>query len=174
MTIRIWNAATGETVAGPFRGHTDSVRSIAFSPDGQHVASGSGDRTIRIWNVATGKTVAGPFNGHSSWVRSVAFSPDGQQVASGSQDCTIRVWNVATGLIDTGFSEPVTFTDQSIIDKDGWIRGEGGEHLLWIPELHRLSLHRPSNIWVGGKNETRLNLRRFVHGTKWADCYVKS
>jgi WD40 repeat protein len=88
---------TGETVAGPFTGHTDSVNSVAFSPDGQHIVSGSDDKTIRVWNAMTGETVAGPFTGHTDWVMSVAFSPDGQHIVSGSGDQTICVWNAMTG-----------------------------------------------------------------------------
>jgi WD40 repeat protein len=56
------------------------VTSVAFSPDGQHIASGSFDKTIRVWNVTTGETVAGPFTGHIGMVQSVAFSPDGQRI----------------------------------------------------------------------------------------------
>ncbi len=47
---------TGETVASPFRGHSDSVRSVAFSPDGHHIVSGSDDLTIRMWSAMTGQT----------------------------------------------------------------------------------------------------------------------
>jgi WD40 repeat protein len=75
---------TGETVVGPFRGHSDWVWSVAFSPDGQHIVSGSDDQTICVWNAMTGEMVAGPFRGHSSSVWSVAFSPDGQHIVSGS------------------------------------------------------------------------------------------
>jgi WD40 repeat protein len=96
-TIRVWNATTGETVAGPFTGHTVRVNSVAFSPDGQHIVSGSDDQTIRVWNAMTGETVAGPFTGHTDSVNSVAFSPDGQHIVSGSNDQTIRVWNAMTG-----------------------------------------------------------------------------
>jgi WD40 repeat protein len=75
---------TGEPVAGPFLGHSDQVRSVSFSPDGQHIASGSDDQTICVWNAMTGEMVAGPFRGHSDMVTSVAFSPDGQHIVSGS------------------------------------------------------------------------------------------
>ena len=77
-------------------GHTSSVFSVAFSPDGQTVASGSDDKTIKLWNVATGQEVR-TLTGHTASVFSVAFSPDGQTVASGSDDKTIELWNVATG-----------------------------------------------------------------------------
>src|SRR6266478_2779264 len=77
-------------------GHVDPVNSVAFSPDGQTLASGSADKTIKLWNVTSGKEVL-TLKGHTNTVFSVAFSPDGQTLASGSNDDTIKLWNVATG-----------------------------------------------------------------------------
>ncbi|WP_217360042.1 hypothetical protein [Anabaena sp. UHCC 0253] len=81
-----------------FSGHSDRVKSVAFSPDGQTLASGSGDNTIKLWNVNTGKLLQ-TLPGHSSAVSSLAFSPDGQTLASGSGDNTIKLWNVNTGKL---------------------------------------------------------------------------
>src|SRR5713101_7178061 len=110
-TLCVWNATTGETVAGPFTGHTDHVRSVAFSPDGQHIVSGSDDRSIRVWNAMTGETAAGPFIGHTDSIYSVAFSPDGQHIVSCSEDRTIRLWNAMSGETAsgpfTGHTDPV-------------------------------------------------------------------
>jgi hypothetical protein len=77
-------------------GHSDSVKAVAFSPDGKQLASGSGDGRVRVWDAATGATVQ-ILKGHSRSVNAVAFSPDGKQLASGSNDETVRVWDAATG-----------------------------------------------------------------------------
>ncbi|MCP4358409.1 MAG: hypothetical protein GY796_10375, partial [Chloroflexi bacterium] len=85
------------------RGHTDWVWSVAFSPDGQTLASASADGSIILWDtsntkaLATRQPIGQPLTGHSGWVRSLAFSPDGQILASGGTDDTIRLWDPATG-----------------------------------------------------------------------------
>jgi WD40 repeat protein/serine/threonine protein kinase len=75
--------------------HTADVFSVAFSPDGQTLASVSVDRTVRLWDVASGlERVA--LSGHTDRIPCVAFSPDGKTVASGGWDRTVRLWDVAT------------------------------------------------------------------------------
>ncbi|MCA2723233.1 MAG: protein kinase [Microcystis sp. M136S2] len=81
-------------------GHSESVQSVVYSPDGRYLASGSSDNTIKIWEVATGKQLH-TLTGHSSGVLSVVYSPDGRYLASGSQDKTIKIWEVATGKVRT-------------------------------------------------------------------------
>jgi len=69
------------------------VYSVAFSPDGKQIVSGSDDKTVRLWDSASGKVLR-ELQGHTDWVSSVAFSRDGKQIVSGSDDKTVRVWNV--------------------------------------------------------------------------------
>ncbi|KAB8238953.1 YVTN repeat-like/Quino protein amine dehydrogenase [Aspergillus alliaceus] len=76
--------------------HSEWVRSVAFSPDGCTLASGSDDNTIKLWDTTTG-IERQTLKGHSDWVRSVAFSPDGRTLASGSCDNTIKLWDTTTG-----------------------------------------------------------------------------
>jgi WD40 repeat protein len=141
---------------------------VAFSPDGQHIVSGSSDQTIGVWNAMTGEVVAGPFRGHSQSVKSVTFSPDGQHIVSGSIDHTIRLWKVMAR--ETEISGQVDFTDQSKMNHEGWICGSNGEPLMWIPPLHRTGLHRPSNVWVAAEHEICLDLSNFKHGNSWSTC----
>jgi WD40 repeat protein len=76
-------------------GHTGPVDSVAWSPDGKELASGSDDKTIMVWDVASGKLQA-TLTGHTGSVYSVAWSPDGEQLASGSQNMAVIVWDVAS------------------------------------------------------------------------------
>ena len=69
---------------------------VAFSPDGNMVASGASDKMIILWDVKTGQPIR-KLQGHEETVISIAFSPDGAQLASGSADATVRLWNVQTG-----------------------------------------------------------------------------
>jgi len=101
QTICIWNAETGEAMGTPLRGHSDSVDSVAFSPDGKHFISGSADRKICIWDAETWKHIAVHFEGHTDVITSLAFSPDGKSIISGSGDKTIHIWDakLSEGII---------------------------------------------------------------------------
>ena len=76
-------------------GHTDFVRSLAFSLDGKLLVSGSEDRTINLWDIQTGGVVK-TFHGHTDYVISVSISLDQTTIASGSEDRTVRLWDIQT------------------------------------------------------------------------------
>jgi WD40 repeat protein len=94
-TIKIWDIATGKLLKEISRKieidwlNPNWIKSLAFSPDGQILVTGSDD--LQVWNIEAGKSTSLPH--HSNWIRSLAFSPDGQTLASGSDDNIIEVWD---------------------------------------------------------------------------------
>lgn len=79
-----------------YEGHADSVYSVAFSPDGKSLASGSLDKTLKLWDLSGSRARSrcrSTFNGHKDFVLSVAFSPDGNWLISGSKDRSVQFWD---------------------------------------------------------------------------------
>ena len=80
--MKVWDADKGtETLT--LKGHTGMVRSVAFSPDGKRIVSGSWDNTVKVWDADKG-TETLTLKGHTAQVTSVAISPDGKRIVSGS------------------------------------------------------------------------------------------
>lgn len=105
--IKIWNLNIGRLIrnlngpSGLFSPvqswfSDKSVYSVAFSPDGQTLASGGVNQPVQLWRLSNGE-LKSSLTGHSDDVYSVAFSPDGKRLASGSADRTIRIWDLFTG-----------------------------------------------------------------------------
>ncbi len=72
-------------------GHEDAVNSVSFSPDGQHLATASDDRTVKLWS--RDGSLLQTLTGHLAAVNSVSFSPRGQYFATASDDRTVKFWN---------------------------------------------------------------------------------
>jgi len=129
-------------------GHQDSVRSVAITPDGKTLVSGSHDNTIKVWNLEKGgepKTLTG----HQSYVNSVAITPDGKTLVSGSGDNTIKVWNLEKG------GEPKTLTghqksvESVAITPDGKTLVSGSwDNTIKVWDLNRDSLMVKGCAWL--------------------------
>jgi eukaryotic-like serine/threonine-protein kinase len=86
------------TVLHTYRGHTARVTSVAWSPDGLYIASGSLDQTARVWAVNPGNhSLPFIYRGHTAGIQAVAWSPDSNRVVSGSMDKTVQVWDALSG-----------------------------------------------------------------------------
>ena len=86
----------------PQLGHSSNVSSVAFSPDGKQIVSGSLDSTIKLWDTESGREIR--TLGYTHGVLSVAFSLDGKQVLSSSFDGTLKLWDMVTGHVIRTFS----------------------------------------------------------------------
>ena len=94
-TVRLWDGKTGKRI-NVFRGDSEWVNDVQFSPDGKLIASGTVDGTVKLWERATGKEIHS-LKGHLSEVNCISFSPDSQIVAAGNYDGSVIFWEVATG-----------------------------------------------------------------------------
>ncbi|RYE94277.1 MAG: hypothetical protein EOO77_44375, partial [Oxalobacteraceae bacterium] len=93
-TARVWDVDSRRLVH-TFPAHVSDTWAVAFSPDGQLIASGGGDHKVKLWDMATGillQDVSGDL--HTGEVENVAFSPNGKTLASVSRDGTLRTWNL--------------------------------------------------------------------------------
>ncbi|WP_281365139.1 WD40 repeat domain-containing protein [Phytohabitans houttuyneae] len=88
-------------MGAPLAGHPWPAYTIALSPDGRLLATGSEDDTLRLWDPATGRPVGAPLTRHKGAMYAVAFSPDSQQLATGSHDGTVQLWD------PTLYTEPI-------------------------------------------------------------------
>ncbi len=114
-------------------GHSEPVRSVAFSPDGKWVATGSNDNTAKIRNAETGETTM-TLEGHSHHISAIAFSPDGAWLATGSEDNKAKIWDLKTGevaMILEGHKESIISIAFSL-DGKNLVTGAGDNTLkIW-------------------------------------------
>jgi WD40 repeat protein len=109
--VKVWDAMSGQETHH-LEGHTNSIKALAFSPDGRYLASAALDHLVKVWDLAistkgrqagstegrqAGGQEAHTLKGHFDMVFSVAWSPDGRRLATGSGDNTVKVWDAASG-----------------------------------------------------------------------------
>jgi uncharacterized protein YcbK (DUF882 family) len=126
------------------RGHTDWVQAVAFSSQGDRLASGGHDRVVRIWEPTSGRVIR-ILRGHTLWVNALAFSPDGKHLATAGLENRCLVWDMETGAIDHGLRGHQRHIAALAFDPAG--------HLL-----ASASLDRTVNIWDVAQSSIRYTL----------------
>ncbi|MEI6610667.1 MAG: caspase family protein [Deltaproteobacteria bacterium] len=128
--LKLWDISTGKEVR-TFIIDARKIYSVAFSPDGKHVLSGSENNTIKLWDAATGKEIrtfkapAAKREG-SDLIFSLAFSPDGLYALSGCTDKTLKLWEVATGREIRQFTGHADWVKSVAFSPDGHYALSGG------------------------------------------------
>jgi hypothetical protein len=148
----IWNVATGACIA-KLVGHTDSVKALAWSPDGTKLASGGYDNTIIIWSQAAPQK----YEGHTDCVSVLAWSPTDNRLASCSHDGTIRIWDTVSGICL-----------QQMRDSTGLV-----EALAWSPNEKLLATVNGGSVicvWdsaIGKPIQAIICRQRHIHYVAW-------
>ena len=132
--------STSFKLANTLTVHTGAVFSIAFSPNGQYFASGSGDKTIKLWDASSGELLH-TFYGHAKEVAAVAFTPDSKTLVSGGRDHLIKVWDVNSKQLLRTLPGHTDWVRSLAISPDGKTLVSGGKDhkvMVWNLETGEL------------------------------------
>lgn len=134
-----------------------NIKCVAWSPDGNLLATGADDNTIHLWDMQTGD-LYNTLSGHTDWVRTIAWSPDGNMLASGADDNTVHLWDIQTGELRNKL----------------WLHTKRIRSVAWAPHWGLLATGGDDNTVRLWDTQTARLLRVLSHHTKRVRCVAWS
>ncbi|EMD34647.1 hypothetical protein CERSUDRAFT_75593 [Gelatoporia subvermispora B] len=183
----IWvrNTNTRENIISLRAGNIGVITCTTFSPDGSRVALGSADGGVHVFDVEVkSPTITqqedscisnqhGPskqISGKVSPAILLAFPPaSGSAAGSTHHDRSTNASSLCRYGSGQDFRDTLAFDGWT-----GWIKGPCGELVLWVPPEYRKHLHELRSVFVIGIRGVSIDLRRYVHGAEWTNCYTES
>ena len=158
------------------------VTSVAFSPDGTHIVSGSYDDTIRVWDAQTGTTVAGLFDHQSNKIISVPSTSNNIFIASRSMNKSDQALNHTLSTVVSSLDVAHSLTSSSTSNfsfynlqftVSGWLY-LGTLPILWIsPHLFTHMPHPRNTALIGPDGTAFASYSHLLIGTQWSECFVE-
>ncbi len=160
------------------RGHYESVKSVAFTPDGRYLLSGSRDKSIKLWELSTGRELRS-YPGHESTINDLVLMPDGQHFISSSADKTAKMWNIASGELIKTFAGHTNYLTSVAVSPDGrylLTAGFDWEAILWDinsgKELRRFKVRPDKGIGYGIDTEFSPDGRSVAFGSDNRSVFI--
>ncbi|KAG8696191.1 hypothetical protein FRC08_007311 [Ceratobasidium sp. 394] len=169
-TIRIWDAHTGQPVSQPLEGHESSVHSVAYSPNGAYIVSGSGDETIRIWETRQAE-MQEPVAEVSSTLS--APPPESENPLSHRAQHAPHISETATSRITECKSDEVgVLLDDWSLNEQGWVVNAKQDQLIWVPhELRDTRLRLRNAAVISHPGSIKLDFSDAKLGREWGRCF---
>jgi WD40 repeat protein len=163
--VIVWNAISGKRM-GRSTTHQETVTSVAFTPDGKRLVSGSADHTVRLWNAVTGEHLR-VLTEHQGEIIAIAISPDGKLVASSSAPDVVRLSTVTDGKLVAELAGPKKGTRVLTFSADGkelFAGGESSTVLTWnvanISKVTRAALGEQGSVVALGNGGSLVAVAR--------------
>jgi WD40 repeat protein len=175
----LWDAAMGKPVGEPLRGHTSSVTSVSFSPDGTRITTSSDDMTVRVWNAPARQpsqqrvtSDASPFPDEQSMIEPISTMTSNtwnNHFISYSPNSTHALHNTSE-LTERASHDNCSWIPFVLDDTSGWVAGPKRRLLFWVPPASRRSFYNPATVLVIPGGIPELDLSRMAHGRHWHKC----